>query len=98
MQTARILSHHTVLPAADDIVRASDQRLRRDGRHRVPVSQSVSADAEVRLTGAEISLPLHHGFIRNARSTDKKADHLKLLAHDRDKRVGLKSYDSQRQS
>ena len=98
MQTVRLLSHRTVLFAADDTVRASNQRFRRDDRQRVPVSKPVSTDAEARFTGADFSVPLHHGYVRIARSADKMADHLRVLVQDRDKKAGLESYDEQRQS
>ena len=97
MQTVRLLSHHTVLFAADDIVRASNERYRRDDRQRVPVSKSVSTNAEARFTGADFSLPLHHGYVRITRSADKMTDHLRVLVQDRDEKTGLESYDEQRQ-
>ena len=97
MQTVRLLSHHIVLFAVDDSVRASNQRLPRDDRQRVLVSKSVSTDAEARFTGAGFRLPLHDGYVRIARSADKMADHLRVLVQDRDKKAGLESYDEERQ-
>ena len=67
MQTVRLLSHRTVLFAADDTVRASNQKFRREDSQRVPVSKPVSTDAEARFTGADFRLPLHHGYVRIAR-------------------------------